>query len=317
MTTPENNSERGDSFVSLDGAQDESPTEYNLFSPDKTSQLMDDIVSSLTKLGLTHCQAKVYTTALKLGRASARTIAKECSLDRGSTYHTVEELVKMDLLKMELGTPNLYAPRNTEKTLSRLLSKYRSELESKIKTASDVASEVEELKRNRIEGSGPGEATSYRLERNRAQAAHEFYKLLKEVKGEVLFVGPARSISRLANKYLEQFEDSFKRGVVWRCITEINDTNKQDAKMLSKYCRIRHHQRVPMLMTIFDRKAVVFGATPSYMANSEYEDETHFVFEDPTSADVFALMFESLWRTSKEPNFDSGFKNARIELIAR
>jgi sugar-specific transcriptional regulator TrmB len=304
------------SFVSLEAAEDEGSKPYGYFSSEETNQLMDSIVAGLVRLGLTNCQAKVYGVVLKLGRASARTIAKECLLDRGSTYHTVEELVRLDLLKMELGTPNLYSPRNTEKTTKRLLNKFRYDLESRVQTASEITSEVEKLKRYRIEKVGPSVATSYRLERNRAQAAHEFYKFLKDVKGEVLFVGPARSVSKLANDF-EIFKDSRERGIVWRCITEVNDTNKQDVKTLSKYCQIRQNQRIPMLMTIFDRKIVVFGGTPTYLANSEYEDETHFVFEDPILADVFALMFEALWKTSKELGVESKFKSAKVELVTR
>ena len=140
---------------------------------------------------------------------------------------------------------------------------------------------LKRLKRHRVVRVEPRATTSYRLEKNRVETYNEFYKFLREVKGEVLFVGPARSMSRLANQNFEMFKESCKRGVIWRCITEINDMNKQDAKMLSKYCQIRHYQRIPMLMTVFDRRIVLFGATPTYLANSDSEDETHFVFEDP------------------------------------
>ena len=100
-------------------------TQTSAFSYDENSKLMNDIASGLNELGLTQCQARVYCAVLKLPGALARSIAKECSLDRGTTYHVLEELVKLDLVKMELGVPTLYLPRNTERTINRLLGKCR------------------------------------------------------------------------------------------------------------------------------------------------------------------------------------------------
>jgi sugar-specific transcriptional regulator TrmB len=298
----------------LEIAQDESHRDSSLFSSDKNGQLVDSIVSGLTELGLTQCQARVYCAVLKLQRASAGSIAKECSLDRGTAYQRVGELLKMDLLKMELGFPHLYLPRNTEKAVNMLLDKRRYELESKIKIASEISSKVEELKRY-LSKSGPSATTSYRLEMNRVQASLEFSKFLRETKGEVLFVGPARSLPILANLF-EIFKDDRERGIVWRCITEVNDKNRRDVKILSKICQIRHYPTIPMLMTIFDRRNVVFGATPNYMASSNNEDEPHFVFEDPATADVFVRMFEALWETSEvELSADSRPKDAKIDMV--
>jgi sugar-specific transcriptional regulator TrmB len=295
----EDSSNQWRSSVGCKTNPDESSALYDPFSFDDIGQATENIVHGLTKLGLTHHQAKVCVAVIRHGPASVTTIAKECSFDRGSTYRTIEKLVEMDIIEMELGAPNLYAPRNPERTVSRLLSRYRCELDSKIKTASEVSSKAEELKRTRIQSVRPTLTTSYRLEPNRAQGAREFYKLLREVEREVLFVGPARSISRFANE-IETFKDACERGVAWRCITEINETNKHDAELVSKYCRIRHYQRIPMLMSIFDRRVVLFGASPNYLANSEHEDDVHIVLEDPTMADAFALLFECLWKSSTE-----------------
>jgi sugar-specific transcriptional regulator TrmB len=287
------------SHVAYGTNHDERPVLVDQFSCDEIRQVTERILVGLTKLGLTQYQAKVYVAVLRLGTASLTMIAKECSLDRGSTFHAIEKLMEMDFLRMELGTPNLYAPRNAEKVIGRLLSRYRDELESRIKTASEVAFKAEELKRTRVQSVGPALTGSCRFEPNRATAAREFYKFLREARVEVLFVGPARLTSRFGDM-IGIFKDAFERGVVFRCVTEINETNKHYAEILSKYCRIRHSQRIPMLMSIFDRKVVLFGATPNYLANSELEDEAHIVLEYPTFADAFVLLFENLWKNSKE-----------------
>lgn len=275
--------------------------DHNTPTRDDLPQLFDGVVAGLVQLGLTQAQARVYSTSLELGTSSARAIARKCSMDRGSTYHIIDELLKLDMLRMDLGTPNLYTPRNIDKIIQRCLDRYRSDLQSKVKTAKEIVTEAIEIKELRIHEQGKADPASYQLFRNRNQLLRESVKLWKDAKREILWVGPGGAVSRLSKDWLNDvFKKSCHRGVVWRLITEVNDTNHDDVRDMSLYCRIRYQPRVPMLMSIYDRKAVLFGATPRNMSNFDTDDEPHLLIEDPPTADAFTLLFESLWSTSSD-----------------
>jgi len=55
-------------------------------------------ILSLTELGLTEEEAKVYLAVLELGGSYVSTIAKKANVNRVACYHTLDNLVKKDLI---------------------------------------------------------------------------------------------------------------------------------------------------------------------------------------------------------------------------
>lgn len=74
---------------------------------------MDDIIQSLTELGLTSKEIGVYLAMLELGPASVQDIAKKSGVNRTTTYVMIEALRRRGLLStLERGKKTLFVAEN-------------------------------------------------------------------------------------------------------------------------------------------------------------------------------------------------------------
>ena len=138
----------------------------------------------------------------------------------------------------------------------------------------------------------------YRVFLNRTQHLNSSVKLWRESREEVLQVAPARIVSRLADERLDLLKASSNNGVKWRWITDVRESNMRDVRLISRYAEVRHCPNLSFRLTIFDRSVVFFCANPTFVSAPENAGEAHFTFEDPSVAQAFVMLFESLWKTS-------------------
>ena len=123
----------------------------------------DKMVSGLVQLGLSKDQAKVYISGSRLGKASAKAISKECSLDLSTTYSRLKELARVGLFEIELGTPNIFIARCPDS----FLEKCKSGLIEQVQIVDQIGSEIAALQTMRSAVSGQKREPSYRFFLNR------------------------------------------------------------------------------------------------------------------------------------------------------
>ena len=70
----------------------------------------DCAVQTLTELGLTNLQAKVYLALIKLCLATGRTTAEEARVASQDVYRVLSELQKIGLVRKIIAAPNKFAP---------------------------------------------------------------------------------------------------------------------------------------------------------------------------------------------------------------
>lgn len=260
----------------------------------------DPFVSSLVQLGLSRTEARAYLAALRLHRVSARTIARDCSIDVPAAYRAIDDLVAKGLLSLELGVPNIYVAVSLPHCVKQLLSQLKQEVDSKTRIADDLVLEYSSLN-----GTGdtqeasaqPGCALSYKLFTSRKTADRDFFNRITQANMEVLIVHPAIDNAYLANHCLEMFRDLSRKGVVLRAITESDNSSFGAVKALSRYWEVRSHRRLSMRFSITDRKKVSFGIA-DFATRTEQDYEPYLVITDPGIADSMAVFFQSLWKTS-------------------
>jgi len=255
----------------------------------------DRIVSELVQLGLSKDQARVYASGARLGKANARKIAKECALDLSTTYARLKELSAVGLVEIELGTPNLYVARCPD----TFLEKCKSELIEREQVVDQIASEISHIQSiQRTESELSQREPSYRIFLNRTQHFNSSLRYWKGARNEVLIITPSRMVSRIVNDRLDVLRESHEKGVKWRWLTDIKESNLNDVDVIAKFSKVRHCPNLTMSMTIFDRSVVFFCANPTFVTTVSNSNEAHFTFEDPAVADAFSLFFESLWKVS-------------------
>jgi sugar-specific transcriptional regulator TrmB len=256
----------------------------------------DKVVSDLVQLGLSKDQAKVYTSGSRIGRASAKAIAKECSLDLSTTYSRLKELARVGLFEIELGTPNLYIALYPD----AFLEKCKSGLAEQEQIVDQIATEIAVIQKMHIPSSSQKGEPSYRIFFNRTQHFNSSLKFWRESKKEVLQISPARLFSRMTDERLSLIKASCKNGVTWRWITDIKESSIGDVALISRYSEVRYCPRLSFSLAIFDRNVVFFCVNPRFVSTPENANEAHFTFNDATVAQAFVVLFESLWKTSSK-----------------
>ena len=122
---------------------------------------------------------------------------------------------------------------------------------------------------------------------------------------EVLMAGPARSAVFFAGRLFDTLKDFNARGISIRYITEKTEFNSSDLKLLSKYCHLRNHPNLSIVLSIRDGKYGNISGSPSLLTSGNKDYEPSFLFEDPSFCSSLAELFEALWNESKEIKFDS------------
>lgn len=99
--------------------------------------------NTLSKLGLSDKEAKVYLAALQLGAASVQKIAEKAKINRPTTYVILESLSKKGLATThEQGKKTLFAAESPER-LQLLLTKLEADIKEK---KSELAEAMPDLK---------------------------------------------------------------------------------------------------------------------------------------------------------------------------
>ena len=65
-------------------------------------------IQTLTKLGLTPLESKVFLTLLSIGKEKITTISTVSSIDRSNTHQIIKRLQEKGLVNEILGKPNRY-----------------------------------------------------------------------------------------------------------------------------------------------------------------------------------------------------------------
>jgi sugar-specific transcriptional regulator TrmB len=93
----------------------------------KKATLDDKNVETLTQLGLTSLQAKVYLTLAGLGSSPIQKISIASQIDRAHVYQVINKLFKIGLVKKTLGKPNLFNSIPLREGLNILLERKTAE----------------------------------------------------------------------------------------------------------------------------------------------------------------------------------------------
>ena len=97
--------------------------------------LEEEDLQTLTQIGFTKTQAKLYLSLLKLGRTDGKTLSKKSKSPRTVVYRTLDELQKMGLVEKEITSPYKFKATPLKEGLQILmLQKLQQYEESREKT---------------------------------------------------------------------------------------------------------------------------------------------------------------------------------------
>jgi sugar-specific transcriptional regulator TrmB len=174
-------------------------------------------VQTITELGLTGRQAKVYYVLLKFESSTARALAIASGLARQDIYKVLDELQTLGIVERQITVPTKFTAFPIQDALSILLNhkiKQESDLETKTRK---LINNIKTQNRRAVEDKEPkiflipeGETVILNLR-----------KAIQSTQKSIDIVSSSRSLTQVMFFHKKDLERAVARGVKIQCITDV------------------------------------------------------------------------------------------------
>jgi sugar-specific transcriptional regulator TrmB len=256
--------------------------------------IKDENIGIFTRLGLTNRQAEVYLTIFKLGQTTAGACAKTMQIARAEIYRAISTLEKIGLVKRVIASPTIFRAIPIADGLSILLQRNAEKHEENCRHAKHF---LRNFINNREKPSQ--EDYQYTLTSGFKAESREFEKALLDTQTSADGILLWRDVQFSVNRTFKIFRKLVKRGVKFRCITNISEDEKlpQTIQTLKKTgsFEMRFASTVPTAgINILDRKKVEFIIVPQ----GDYSKMQVLRSNDPALVDLAQDYFELKWQSA-------------------
>jgi len=262
----------------------------------------NDLVSQLTRLGLTSYEAKAYLTLIRRDSFTAAQVARQSGLPRQRIYDVLGSLVQKGLAAARPGTVVKYAATSPDRAIELLLASHREQLS---RMERDAALMVSDLKPAFEAGQEHTDPLEYiEVLRDRRAINERFAELQSQVKREILVftkppyaTPPQENVEGLAvtrshdARSLYEFS-VFDDPAVMRGVQRFVDSG-EDARFVAT---------LPLKLVIIDETIVMFGMEDPVAGSAEL---TIVVVEHQSLAKVLKTAFDAIW--SSGLSFDQAY----------
>lgn len=118
-------------------------------------EFQEESIQLMTSLGLTVLEAKVYLTLAKLGKATAKTIAKTSKVAQPDVYRVVSKLENQGLIEREVATPTRFKATTMDEGLALLLQRRDNQSAMLHKKAAEILQDFRENEQNALREETP------------------------------------------------------------------------------------------------------------------------------------------------------------------
>ena len=253
-----------------------------------------DLVTQLTRLGLTSYEANAYLTLIRRDSFTAAQVARQSGLPRQRIYDVLGSLVQKGLAAARPGNVVKYAATPPELAIELLLGSHREQL---ARMEHDAQLMVTDLKPAFEAGQEHTDPLEYiEVLRDRRAINERFAELQANVKKEILvFTKPPyatppqenveglRVIRTLEARSMYEFS-IFDDAAVMRGVQRFVDAGEQ----------ARFVPSLPLKLVIIDETIVMFGMEDPVAGSAEL---TIVVVEHQSLARVLKTAFDAIWAT--------------------
>jgi len=251
-----------------------------------------ELISQLTRLGLTSYEARAYAALVRRDSFSAAQVARQAGLPRQRIYDVLETLVQKGLAASRPGPHAKYAAIAPELAIERLLSARRREL-----TAMELegAAIVEELMPAYTQGQTHTDPLEYiEVLRDRGAINERFAEIQRSVKREILvFTKPPYATPPQENEEgLEVTQSHLARSVYEASVFDDPETIEGVRRFVEAGEDARFVKHLPLKLVIIDEQIVMFGMEDPV---ADSDALTIVVVEHPSLAHVLKVAFTTTW----------------------
>ncbi|HEY5520609.1 MAG TPA: helix-turn-helix domain-containing protein [Candidatus Limnocylindrales bacterium] len=267
-----------------------------------------DLVTQLTRLGLTSYEAKAYLTLIRRDSFTAAQVARQSGLPRQRIYDVLGSLVQKGLAAARPGNVVKYAATPPELAIELLLGSHREQL---ARMEHDAQLMVTDLKPAFEAGQEHTDPLEYiEVLRDKRAINERFAELQAAVKREILvFTKPPYATPPQENvEGLEVIQTHEARSIYEFSVFDDAAVAHGVQRFVEAGEQARFVPSLPLKLVIIDETIVMFGMEDPVAGSSEL---TIVVVEHQSLAKVLKTAFDAIW--------DSGlsFDQASELLAAR
>ena len=251
-----------------------------------------ELISQLTRLGLTTYEARAYTALVRRDSFSAAQVARQAGLPRQRIYDVLETLVQKGLAASRPGLHAKYAAVAPELAIERLLSARRRELSA---MELEGAAVVEELTPAYRKGQTHTDPLEYiEVLRDRGAINERFVEFQRNVKREILvFTKPPYATPPQENvEGIEVTQAHVARSVYEASVFDDEETIEGVRRFVEAGEDARFVERLPLKLVIIDEQTVMFGMEDPV---ADSDALTIVVVEHPSLAQLPKVAFTTVW----------------------
>jgi sugar-specific transcriptional regulator TrmB len=261
--------------------------------------VMDEAIQTLTELGLTVSQAKVYLALCALEKATARRVSQHSKVARQEVYRILDELHKGSLVEKIIVTPTEFKSVPMENCVSILVDRKKSEISETQKKATKL---LQKLKKTTTKNTLHEEAAQFSLIPERESAILRLRKAAETAQISINFISKAKSFLQGSVIFEKSLEKALAKGVEIRWIVEESENASSFQKIAQAFLKnpsfkLKIISSPPKVrLGIYDEKEVSFVALPDCdMTNSPVLWTNNLSF-----VSIMLECFETLWSKAVE-----------------
>ncbi len=255
-------------------------------------------IETLTCLGLTELQARVYLALSDLGKATIKTISKTTEIARQDIYRITTELQELSLIERIIAAPNEYSAIPIQDAINILVQRKNTETTDMLLKVNKL---LEKHKTHKIAAYPQGQNLSFSLIPKKEAVILRLKKEIDATQRNVDTIVSWRRYSQGLGYLYEEFEKAVHRGVKIRSIVEhpkdVTGWPEIALKLMKKPSyKVRTIPEQPAaILSICDGKEVFISTSVDGTIG-----ESPILWSDNTSLiRIVQDYFELMWRRSK------------------
>jgi sugar-specific transcriptional regulator TrmB len=221
---------------------------------------------TLTELGLTNNQAKIYLALLQAGPATANELAKNSKISRPDIYRIIPFLQKKGLVEKLMTKPSSFQAIPATYVLPTLLKNKTTEQSQLKKKTEDLLSD---LKNNHAKKETQRVKTEFILIPGKKVVVQRLKEAIETAQTSVSAVTSKKRFSAAILEFAKTYETVLKRGVKIRIVTEYHVADTAASRIVQTLSRdpnfeVKYFAAPPSaIVAIFDNKEVCITMHPT------------------------------------------------------
>ena len=257
----------------------------------------EEFLSRLRKIfDLNLYEVKVWTALLSRGVSTAGELSNISDVPRSRTYDILETLEKKGFIVMKLGKPIKFVALKPEEVIERVKKNLIRHAEEKSKRldklkSEEILAELSSLFTQGVKFVEPADLSG--SVKGRQNVYNHLDMMIREAESTITIVTTAPGLNRKMEALLPSLEKAKKRGVKIRIASQINDTNKQVAKDLSRVAEIKSMPKMRARFAIVDGQQLLFMVLDDETVHPNYDVAIWLSTEFLAAA--MEQLFEAAW----------------------